>query len=167
MTSHHIIGRRRAELLESGIDDAGLRRAVRRGETTRLARGIYAPSTGAAPTASARATGILEAVTADGSHAASHRTAAELLQLPLSSESARLLNISPRSLEISEPLEVATTDGRKAIRRPGILLGHRAQIAQERLTRVGEIVTTDHSRTWADLAALLTVEELVVLADQL
>ncbi len=158
---------RRPELLQAGLGDADLRRSVRRGEATRLTRGIYAPGTIEGLTTSSRALGILEAVTADASHAASHRTAAELLQLPLSSESARLLNVSPGSPELTLPLEVTTIDGRQAMRRRDILLGHRSHIAQERLIRRHGILVTDHARTWADMAPLLPLDELVALADQL
>lgn len=167
MSSQPLTGHRRLELLRTGLGDSDLRRAVRRGETTRLARGIYTSGTEAEPTDTARALGILEAVTAEGSHAASHRTAAEMLQLPLSSEAARLLNAKVQSPALSMPLEVTTTDGRKAMRRPQLLRGHRSHIAPERLLRLGGVLVTDHARTWADLAPLLPVDELVVLADQL
>lgn len=149
----------RAAWLSQGYQDEDLRRGVRRGELVRLGRGLYSPGlTGDDPALQARLT--LQALTADGRHAVSHVTAAALLGLPGHTPGDGAAPLGP-------PFHLTRVDGRKALRRNGLVVGHRARVPASQLVQVAGILSTGPARTWMDLATGSSVDELVVLADQL
>ncbi|GAA3061949.1 MULTISPECIES: hypothetical protein [Actinomycetes] len=149
----------RAAWQSRGYSDEDLRRGVRRGELLRLGRGLYSAGlTVDDPALQARLT--LQALTADGQHAASHATAAALLGLPGHRPGDGAAPLGP-------PFHLTRVDGRKALRRDGLVLGYRARVPASQLVRVAGVLSTGPARTWVDLARESTVDELVVLADQL
>ncbi|GGI45160.1 hypothetical protein BCL57_000822 [Agromyces flavus] len=70
----------------------------------------------------------------------------------------------PMRFAAATPLHVAVPPHAPAVRRAGVV-GHRLSIDEEDVTIVREIVLTRLARTWCDLAACLTVPELVAAAD--
>ena len=89
----------------------------------------------------------------------SHRTAAALWELPL-----------PRSLELresaSEPLDVTLPNGRRLIRARGIV-GHESYFGAIDVTDMGGLAVMTPERTFCDLAAVLTLEQLIAVGDRL
>ncbi|RUR01387.1 endonuclease domain-containing protein [Labedella endophytica] len=84
----------------------------------------------------------------------SHSTAARVHGLPLP---ARCLGVG---------LHVGTPYGRRPVDAAGVL-GHRMHLTPPDRTRVDGIPVTTVERTWTDLAALLTLPELVAAGDVL
>lgn len=87
--------------------------------------------------------------------AASHSTAAELWSLR---RPYRM--VSDRSIHISRPAETT------ALRRKGVT-GHQSKFCPGEVVCVDGLFLTSRERTWLDLAEMLSIEELVVIADQI
>lgn len=87
------------------------------------------------------------------SHVFSHLSAARLHAIPL-----------PTRLETDERVHVTLVQGR-APRGPGVVGHTTGRTPSTRL--LGRLRVTSPARTWADLAALLTVDELVIAGDRL
>ena len=85
----------------------------------------------------------------------SHATAAMLLGLPLPS---RLVRLRPVHVGVVAPARAM--DARDVV-------GHRLRLAPDDLVERGVLVLTGPARTWLDLAAGLTLGELVAIGDYL
>ena len=85
----------------------------------------------------------------------SHVTAASILNLSL-----------PREHQQSRPLHVTTDTDGHAGQRAGLTWHHRRLDPAQVIPWSGTFVTSP-LRTWRDLAALLTVDDLVIVADEL
>lgn len=162
--------RLRSALLDQGLGDVSLRHAVRAGAAERLVRGLYvggqvlSPSSAPPDLTRPPSPGLtpaevltLRGLTADAVHAASHRTAALLHGIPM----------PPSDGGGSGELHLTRTDGRKALRRRGDVISHRAEVPRGQLTCVEGILVTTPARTWADLAGQHSLLELLIMADQL
>jgi len=85
----------------------------------------------------------------------SHATAALLLGLPVPSRLARL-----RPLHVGVLAPARAMDARDVV-------GHRLRLAPDDLVERGVLLLTGPARTWLDLAAVLTLGELVAIGDHL
>lgn len=163
----------RSALVGQGLGDESLRHAVRTGAAGRLVRGLYVGGRALSPQ-SPPVQGLtpaqlltLRGLTDDGVHAASHQTAALLHGLPLPPP-RRGWEQMPGGLPASGgALHLTRIDGKKALRRSGAVVSHRAKIPGDQLTRVQGIRVTTPARTWADLAGRYSLLELLIMADQL
>ncbi len=90
-----------------------------------------------------------------GLTAFSHVTAASILGLPL-----------PKEHQQARTLHVTTDIDGRAGQREGLKWHHRRLDAAQVIARSGVLITRP-LRTWRDLAGILTVDELVVVADEL
>ncbi|MBO9705910.1 MAG: hypothetical protein J7474_10430 [Arthrobacter sp.] len=87
--------------------------------------------------------------------AVSHLTAAELGGLP-----------SRRRVNETMTFHVIRPEGAADLKRPHVVV-HRAKLYDDEITTYQGIRITTPERTWLDLAAMLTVDELVVAGDHL
>ncbi len=85
--------------------------------------------------------------------AASHLTAAELLDLP------RRMKKEP-----SEMFHIIRPEGAAHLNRPHVVV-HRMKLYEDEITTLNGIRLTTPERTWLDLAETLSVDELVVAGD--
>lgn len=175
----------RSSLVEQGFGDETLRHAVRAGTATRLVRGLYAEAQAvlSVPDAEevAYAPGLplperlsprtlltLRGLTDDGVHAASHETAALLHGISLPPPRSGWTHAPDGSSPEGAPaLHLTRTDGKKALRRSGAVVSHRAEVPHSQLTQLAGILVTTPARTWADLAGQHSLLELLIMADQL
>lgn len=125
---------------------------LRSGDLERPFWGVRTP-VGESATVEGRARGYLSRAASD--HFISHVSAAMLWGIPL-----------PLRLSNDPRLHVSVTADRRAPRSEG-LVGHRLQVRPRELTTRGGIRLTTQARTWCDLAALLSEEELVSAGDYL
>ncbi|WP_460689981.1 endonuclease domain-containing protein [Nesterenkonia suensis] len=91
----------------------------------------------------------LQVLTADAD-VATHRTAAALLGL--------------WGEELQEPLHLTVPRSRTRIRREGVV-GHRADISSDHITRIGDVQVTTAARTWADQFAGGSLDDALIAAD--
>ena len=84
-----------------------------------------------------------------------HQTAAQLLRLPL-----------PRSFETARPVHVGIAAPARAMDAAGVV-GHRLRIRPDEIVAWRGLRFTGPARTWLDLAARLSLVELVVVGDYL
>jgi len=84
-----------------------------------------------------------------------HATAALLLGLPVPSRLARL-----RPVHVGVPAPIRPMEARDVV-------GHRLSISPDDLVDRGRLRLTSSARTWLDLAATLTLHELVAVGDYL
>lgn len=115
-----------------------------------LGRGIRSESPTAELPLSVRVRPFIEVNTGC---AASHLTAAELLQLP-------------RRLKkgTAQMYHVARQEGMAHLDRPHVTV-HRMKLHEDEVTVVDGIPVTTPERTWLDMAEMLTVDELVAMGD--
>lgn len=85
--------------------------------------------------------------------AASHLTAAELLNLP-----------RRRQKGDSDTFDIIRPEGAAHLNRPHVIV-HRMKLYDDEVTTVDGIPVTTPERTWLDLAEMLSVDELVVAGD--
>jgi hypothetical protein len=85
----------------------------------------------------------------------SHATAALLLGLPLPARLSRL-----RPVHVGVPAPIRPMEARDVV-------GHRLSVLPDDLIERGRLRLTGPARTWLDLAATLTVHELVAIGDHL
>ncbi|AKT51112.1 hypothetical protein ADJ73_06900 [Arsenicicoccus sp. oral taxon 190] len=86
-------------------------------------------------------------------HAFSHVTAARLLGMPW-----------PTQWDPEEPVHVVTPSGRFHLERPG-LVSHRGLERRGTTVLSSGLTSTDDLHTWADAAAVLTVDQLIAAGD--
>ncbi|WP_253905924.1 hypothetical protein [Arthrobacter sp. H5] len=89
------------------------------------------------------------------SSAASHQTAGAIWDFP-----CYLCQEEQQVFHISRP------EGSAAMRRPGVT-GHECRLYENEIITVDGLNITTRERTWLDLAARLTIDDLVVIADHL
>ncbi|GAA1814096.1 DUF559 domain-containing protein [Nesterenkonia flava] len=151
-------GQTAAEILSAGLALRDLRHAVANRTATRVAWGMYC---GTAPTSEpiedkqpevSGSQAILQVLTAKGNRAVSHQSA------------AAIWGFWDRPLE--PPYHVTSPPGRAPVQRPGLVVAHRGAIPAEFLQQVGGVVVVSAAWAWCDLALQTSVEEAVVLADQ-
>lgn len=177
----------RSSLVEQGFGDEALRHAVRAGAATRLVRGLYVEAQAVPSVAgdqevaycpgfftperlSPAALLTLRGLTDDGVHAASHETAALLHGISLPPPRGGRTHAPAGSSAEGVPppaLHLTRTDGKKALRRDGAVVSHRAEVPHSQLTQFAGILVTTPARTWADLAGQHSLLELLIMADQL
>lgn len=149
----------RAAFLDAGADDAAIRHGLRNDYLVRVAHGLYAPGGGPHAGPEDRLRSGLRSLTGDGRHALSHTTA----------QVFSAWRASPSSVlaEMSRPLHLTRVDGRKLMRHSGLVAGHRTEVPGEHLRWVDGIRTVSPAWAWADTSPGMSVEDLVVAADQL
>lgn len=142
---------------QDAVARAGVSRdRVRRGDVVTLSRGIYAQDRVLPETADRRRLHQAAALARSVPEVwISHVTAARIHRLPL----------PQRLRETTVHLSHAAGSTRR-IRRPEVT-SHRVRVLPEHLVRWNGVWLSSHTRTWWDLATLLTEEELIVVGDHL
>ena len=84
----------------------------------------------------------------------SHATAAQLHGMVL-----------PRRLAEEAVIHLSRPPGRSQTRRRHVI-GHRLVLHRDEITDLGGLPVTSIARTWLDLAGMLTLEELIIVGDQ-
>ena len=123
---------------------------LRHRSLTALGRGIRAASPTAELPLSVRVRPFIEV---NERCAASHLTAAELLNLP-----------RRRRKGVSEMYDVIRPEGAAHLNRPHVIV-HRMKLYDDEVTVLYGIPVTTPERTWLDMAEMLTVDELVAMGD--
>lgn len=146
-------GRTRAQLLDDeGLAPRDLRRGRYHRTVERLTTDVYRGADGSAHP-DAREIALLQGLTRGTARVATHGTA------------AALLGLWEERLRAPHHLTVPRDGGR--VRRPGLIVPHRADISGEFITEVAGIPVTTPAWTWADRAASQSLVEAVVSADAL
>ncbi|WP_344681995.1 MULTISPECIES: hypothetical protein [Actinomycetes] len=130
----------------SDLPAADLERALRHGTLARLGHGIY--DAGGHQLSPMLAT--LQVLTADADVVATHDTAAALLGL--------------WGAELREPFHLTVPRGRTRIRRHDVV-GHRADVPPDQITRIAGVRASTVARTWAEMFAGASLEEALIAAD--
>jgi hypothetical protein len=123
---------------------------LRHRSLTSLGRGIRAECPTAELALSVRVRPFIEV---NERCAASHFTAAELLNLPRRRRKGR-----------SDMFDIIRPEGAAHLNRPHVIV-HRMKLYDDEVTTVDGIPVTTPERTWLDLAEMLSVDELVVAGD--
>jgi hypothetical protein len=123
---------------------------LRHRSLTALGRGIRAASPTAELPLSIRVRPFIEV---NARCAASHHTAAELLNLPRRWRKG-----------VSEMYDVIRPEGAAHLNRPHVIV-HRMKLYDGEVTVLDGIPVTTPERTWLDMAEMLTVDELVAMGD--
>lgn len=146
-------GRTRAQLLDDeGLAPRDLRRGQHHRTVERLATDVYRGADDSTHP-DAREIAVLQGLTRGTARLATHDTA------------AALLGLWEERLRRPHHLTVPRDGGR--VRRPGLIVPHRADIPGEFIAEVAGIPVTTPAWTWADRAASQSLVEAVVSADVL
>lgn len=145
-------GLRRSYLLEQSFQPAELKRLMYQGRLDVLAHGLYAaPPADDSGEQFSRSWLALQALTGGTERVVSHETA------------AAVYGMLPGHLR--PPFHITVPRTQPQVRRPGLVVGHRAEIPESQRAVIAGVPLTSPARTWVDLALRGSLDEAVVLAD--